>query len=165
MWNGLRSKSSLFIFDTFYLIEICVYLFPSSYVEALIYLIYSYQYNKELLLKGMYRGHSEKLLGFYRRECLLVSNFRFLREANVNLVWQISQIKSSVSKRALSVLQWIFMCSVVHRSHSSSSISNFLCYIDSVNLTKKTFPFSTDLGSDIQLLFLWYSFGMFAAQK
>lgn len=37
------------------------------------YLIYSYQYNKELLSKGVYRGHSEELLGFYRRECLLVS--------------------------------------------------------------------------------------------
>lgn len=37
------------------------------------YLIYSYQYNKELLLKGTYRGHSEELLGHYRQECLLVS--------------------------------------------------------------------------------------------
>lgn len=39
------------------------------------YLIYSYQYNKELLLKGLYRGHDEELLGHYRRECLLVSSF------------------------------------------------------------------------------------------
>ncbi|XP_037544092.1 ubiquitin carboxyl-terminal hydrolase 25 [Nematolebias whitei] len=46
----------------------------ANYVEALIYLIYSYQYNKELLLKGLYRGHSEKLLGYYRRECLLKLN-------------------------------------------------------------------------------------------
>uniref|UniRef100_A0A3P8VVS5 Ubiquitin carboxyl-terminal hydrolase 25 n=1 Tax=Cynoglossus semilaevis TaxID=244447 RepID=A0A3P8VVS5_CYNSE len=46
----------------------------SSYVEALMYLIYSYQYNKELLSKGVYRGHSEELLGFYRRECLLKLN-------------------------------------------------------------------------------------------
>lgn len=37
------------------------------------YLIYSYQYNRELLSKGLYRGHSEELLGHYRRECLLVS--------------------------------------------------------------------------------------------
>lgn len=37
------------------------------------YLIYAYQYNKELLLKGLYRGHDEELLGHYRRECLLVS--------------------------------------------------------------------------------------------
>lgn len=36
------------------------------------YLVYSYQYNKELLLKGLYRGHDEELLGHYRRECLLV---------------------------------------------------------------------------------------------
>lgn len=37
------------------------------------YLVYSYQYNKELLLKGLYRGHDQELLGYYRRECLLVS--------------------------------------------------------------------------------------------
>lgn len=36
------------------------------------YLIYSYQYNKELVSKGLYRGHDEQLLGHYRRECLLV---------------------------------------------------------------------------------------------
>lgn len=48
-------------------------IFLSSYVEALMYLIYAYQYNKELLLKGLYRGHDEELLGHYRRECLLVS--------------------------------------------------------------------------------------------
>uniref|UniRef100_A0A3Q3AL17 Ubiquitin specific peptidase 25 n=1 Tax=Kryptolebias marmoratus TaxID=37003 RepID=A0A3Q3AL17_KRYMA len=46
----------------------------SNYVEALMYLIYSYQYNKELLLKGLYRGHNEKLLGYYRRESLLKLN-------------------------------------------------------------------------------------------
>ncbi|MEQ2274591.1 Ubiquitin carboxyl-terminal hydrolase 25, partial [Xenotaenia resolanae] len=46
----------------------------SNYVEALMYLIYSYQYNKELLLKGLYRGHNDELLGFYRRECLLKLN-------------------------------------------------------------------------------------------
>lgn len=43
-----------------------------SFVEALMYLIYAYQYNKELLMKGLYRGHDEELLGYYRRECLLV---------------------------------------------------------------------------------------------
>lgn len=37
------------------------------------YLVYSYQYNKELLSKGPYRGHDEELIGHYRRECLLVS--------------------------------------------------------------------------------------------
>uniref|UniRef100_UPI0037E95B7E ubiquitin carboxyl-terminal hydrolase 25 isoform X2 n=1 Tax=Semicossyphus pulcher TaxID=241346 RepID=UPI0037E95B7E len=46
----------------------------TNYVEALMYLIYSYQYNKELLLKGLYRGHDEELLGHYRRECLLKLN-------------------------------------------------------------------------------------------
>lgn len=46
-----------------------------SYVEALVYLIYSFQFNKELLSKGQYRGHDEKLITHYRRECLLVSAF------------------------------------------------------------------------------------------
>uniref|UniRef100_A0A8C6LJI3 Ubiquitin carboxyl-terminal hydrolase 25 n=1 Tax=Nothobranchius furzeri TaxID=105023 RepID=A0A8C6LJI3_NOTFU len=46
----------------------------SNYVEALVYLIYSHQYNKELLLKGPYRGHDEDLLTYYRRECLLKLN-------------------------------------------------------------------------------------------
>uniref|UniRef100_A0A3Q3VWZ5 Ubiquitin carboxyl-terminal hydrolase 25 n=1 Tax=Mola mola TaxID=94237 RepID=A0A3Q3VWZ5_MOLML len=46
----------------------------TNYVEALMYLIYSYQYNKELLSKGLYRGHNEELLGHYRRECLLKLN-------------------------------------------------------------------------------------------
>ncbi|XP_058483075.1 ubiquitin carboxyl-terminal hydrolase 25 isoform X1 [Solea solea] len=46
----------------------------TNYVEALMYLIYSYQYNKELLSKGLYRGHNERLLGHYRRECLLKLN-------------------------------------------------------------------------------------------
>ncbi|XP_069745151.1 ubiquitin carboxyl-terminal hydrolase 25 isoform X5 [Narcine bancroftii] len=42
--------------------------------EALIYLIHAYQYNKELLSKGMYRGHDEELMAHYRRECLLKLN-------------------------------------------------------------------------------------------
>nr|XP_057942529.1 ubiquitin carboxyl-terminal hydrolase 25 isoform X1 [Doryrhamphus excisus] len=46
----------------------------TNYVEALMYLIYSYQYNKELLAKGPYRGHDEALLGHYRRDCLLKLN-------------------------------------------------------------------------------------------
>uniref|UniRef100_A0A8C1JPH9 Ubiquitin carboxyl-terminal hydrolase n=1 Tax=Cyprinus carpio TaxID=7962 RepID=A0A8C1JPH9_CYPCA len=45
-----------------------------SYVEALMYLIYAYQYNKELLAKGPYRGHDEELIAHYRRECLLKLN-------------------------------------------------------------------------------------------
>ncbi|NXN71892.1 UBP25 hydrolase, partial [Himantopus himantopus] len=43
-----------------------------SYMEALLYLIYAYQNNKELLSKGPYRGHDEELISHYRRECLLV---------------------------------------------------------------------------------------------
>uniref|UniRef100_A0A8C6TBI1 Ubiquitin carboxyl-terminal hydrolase n=1 Tax=Neogobius melanostomus TaxID=47308 RepID=A0A8C6TBI1_9GOBI len=46
----------------------------TNYVESLMYLIYAYQYNKELLTKGLYRGHDEDLLGHYRRECLLKLN-------------------------------------------------------------------------------------------
>uniref|UniRef100_A0A8C9YWY0 Ubiquitin carboxyl-terminal hydrolase n=1 Tax=Sander lucioperca TaxID=283035 RepID=A0A8C9YWY0_SANLU len=49
-------------------------LFQKTKYEALMYLIYSYQYNKELLSKGLYRGHDEELLGYYRRECLLKLN-------------------------------------------------------------------------------------------
>ncbi|KAM4796325.1 ubiquitin carboxyl-terminal hydrolase 25 isoform 3-T3 [Rhinophrynus dorsalis] len=45
-----------------------------SYVEALLYLIYGYQYNKELLSKGLYRGHDEELISHYRRECFLKLN-------------------------------------------------------------------------------------------
>ncbi|NXA88345.1 UBP25 hydrolase, partial [Melanocharis versteri] len=40
----------------------------SSYMEALLYLIYAYQNNKELLSKGPYRGHDEELISHYRRE-------------------------------------------------------------------------------------------------
>ncbi|XP_018604313.1 ubiquitin carboxyl-terminal hydrolase 25-like isoform X2 [Scleropages formosus] len=45
-----------------------------SYVEALMYLIYSYQYNKKLLSRGPYRGHDKELIAHYRRECLLRLN-------------------------------------------------------------------------------------------
>ncbi|XP_042564491.1 ubiquitin carboxyl-terminal hydrolase 25 isoform X6 [Clupea harengus] len=45
-----------------------------NYVEAQVYLIYSYQFNRELLSKGQYRGHDEKLIAHYRRECLLKLN-------------------------------------------------------------------------------------------
>ncbi|XP_077360341.1 ubiquitin carboxyl-terminal hydrolase 25 isoform X2 [Festucalex cinctus] len=46
----------------------------TNYVEALMYLIYAYQYNKELLSKGLYRGHDEEFVGHYRRDCLLKLN-------------------------------------------------------------------------------------------
>ncbi|KAM4700511.1 LOW QUALITY PROTEIN: ubiquitin carboxyl-terminal hydrolase 25 [Discoglossus pictus] len=45
-----------------------------SYVKALLYLIFGYQCNKELLSKGLYRGHDEELISHYRRECLLKLN-------------------------------------------------------------------------------------------
>lgn len=45
-----------------------------SYVEALLYLIYGHQYNKELLSRGPYRGHDEELIAHYRRECFLKLN-------------------------------------------------------------------------------------------
>ncbi|RMC12082.1 hypothetical protein DUI87_11217 [Hirundo rustica rustica] len=48
--------------------------FDESYMEALLYLIYAYQNNKELLSKGPYRGHDEELISHYRRECLLKLN-------------------------------------------------------------------------------------------
>ncbi|XP_030060077.1 ubiquitin carboxyl-terminal hydrolase 25 isoform X2 [Microcaecilia unicolor] len=47
-----------------------------SYVEALVYLLYAYQYNKELVSRGPYRGHDEDLISHYRRECLLKLNDR-----------------------------------------------------------------------------------------
>ncbi|XP_029433756.1 ubiquitin carboxyl-terminal hydrolase 25 isoform X2 [Rhinatrema bivittatum] len=45
-----------------------------SYVEALVYLLYAYQYNKELVSRGLFRGHDEDLIAHYRRECLLKLN-------------------------------------------------------------------------------------------
>lgn len=45
-----------------------------NFVEALMYLVYSYQYNQDLLAKGRNRGHSEELVSHYRRECLLKLN-------------------------------------------------------------------------------------------
>uniref|UniRef100_A0A8C7RNV9 Ubiquitin carboxyl-terminal hydrolase n=1 Tax=Oncorhynchus mykiss TaxID=8022 RepID=A0A8C7RNV9_ONCMY len=54
-----------------------------SFVEALMYLIYSYQYNRELLVKGLYRGHDDELIGLYRRECLLIPAELFSADATV----------------------------------------------------------------------------------
>ncbi|XP_036391857.1 ubiquitin carboxyl-terminal hydrolase 25-like isoform X3 [Megalops cyprinoides] len=45
-----------------------------SYAEALVYLVFSSQYNKELLSKGPHRGHDQKMLAHYRRVCLLELN-------------------------------------------------------------------------------------------
>ncbi|XP_032133053.1 ubiquitin carboxyl-terminal hydrolase 25 isoform X10 [Cebus imitator] len=45
-----------------------------SYIDSLLFLICAYQNNKELLSKGLYRGHDEELISHYRRECLLKLN-------------------------------------------------------------------------------------------
>ncbi|XP_054830935.1 ubiquitin carboxyl-terminal hydrolase 25 isoform X3 [Eublepharis macularius] len=45
-----------------------------SFMDALLYLIYAYQKNKELSSKGLYSGHDEELISHYRRECLLKLN-------------------------------------------------------------------------------------------
>ncbi|CAH2219379.1 ubiquitin carboxyl-terminal hydrolase 25 isoform X3 [Pelobates cultripes] len=61
--------------ETTMLILIGLELFQSkNFVEALLYLIYGYQYNKELLSQGLYKGHDEELISYYRRECFLKLN-------------------------------------------------------------------------------------------
>lgn len=61
--------------DTTMLILIGLELFQNkSYVDALLYLIYGYQYNKDLLSRGPYRGHDDELISHYRRECFLKLN-------------------------------------------------------------------------------------------
>ncbi|XP_063211619.1 ubiquitin carboxyl-terminal hydrolase 28 isoform X1 [Chroicocephalus ridibundus] len=45
-----------------------------KYQEALTYLVYAYQSNTKLLLKGASRGVSESLIALYRRKCLLKLN-------------------------------------------------------------------------------------------
>ncbi|NXF89343.1 UBP28 hydrolase, partial [Eubucco bourcierii] len=45
-----------------------------KYQESLTYLVYAYQSNTKLLLKGARRGVSEPLIALYRRECLLKLN-------------------------------------------------------------------------------------------
>nr|XP_033797787.1 ubiquitin carboxyl-terminal hydrolase 25 isoform X2 [Geotrypetes seraphini] len=63
--------------ETTMYIMIGLELFQSkSYVEALVYLLYAHQYNKELISRGSYRGHEEDLISHYRRECLLKLNER-----------------------------------------------------------------------------------------
>ncbi|XP_009865903.1 PREDICTED: ubiquitin carboxyl-terminal hydrolase 28, partial [Apaloderma vittatum] len=46
----------------------------SKYQEALTYLVYAYQNNAKLLLKGINRGVNESLIALYRRNCLLKLN-------------------------------------------------------------------------------------------
>ncbi|NXD86887.1 UBP28 hydrolase, partial [Halcyon senegalensis] len=45
-----------------------------KYQESLTYLVYAYQSNMKLLLKGTSRGVSESLIALYRRKCLLKLN-------------------------------------------------------------------------------------------
>lgn len=45
-----------------------------SYIDSLLFLLCAYQNNKELLSKGLYRGHDRELIAHYRRECLLKLN-------------------------------------------------------------------------------------------
>ncbi|XP_075630514.1 ubiquitin carboxyl-terminal hydrolase 28 isoform X7 [Balearica regulorum gibbericeps] len=45
-----------------------------KYQESLTYLVYAYQSNTKLLLKGANRGVDESLIALYRRECLLKLN-------------------------------------------------------------------------------------------
>jgi hypothetical protein len=42
------------------------------YQEALSYLVYAYQSNAGLLVKGPRRGVKESVIALYRRKCLLV---------------------------------------------------------------------------------------------
>ncbi|NXG13663.1 UBP25 hydrolase, partial [Grallaria varia] len=51
-----------------WMLPLILLFFHFSYMEALLYLIYAYQNNKELLSKGPYRGHDEELISHYRRE-------------------------------------------------------------------------------------------------
>ncbi|XP_071994676.1 ubiquitin carboxyl-terminal hydrolase 25 isoform X2 [Engystomops pustulosus] len=61
--------------ETTMLILIGLELFQNkSYVEALLYLIYGHQYNKDLISRGPYRGHDDELISHYRRECFLKLN-------------------------------------------------------------------------------------------
>lgn len=54
--------------------ECTAFLSPPRYTDALSYLVFSSLWNKELLVKGSYRGHNQEVLDYYRRLCLLVSH-------------------------------------------------------------------------------------------
>ncbi|NXH63816.1 UBP25 hydrolase, partial [Rhabdornis inornatus] len=66
-WGFVQPKGSRGICSMWILHLIPLFLL-FSYMEALLYLIYAYQNNKELLSKGPYRGHDEELISHYRRE-------------------------------------------------------------------------------------------------
>ncbi|NWY15876.1 UBP25 hydrolase, partial [Aphelocoma coerulescens] len=79
-WGGvdlLSSKWNYLFFEAHsryldaggtWILHLILLFLPFSYMEALLYLIYAYQNNKELLSKGPYRGHDEELISHYRRE-------------------------------------------------------------------------------------------------
>ncbi|NWR70691.1 UBP25 hydrolase, partial [Centropus unirufus] len=63
--NCLKCSNYL---ETCWMLHLTLLFLYFSYMEALLYLIYAYQNNKELLSKGPYRGHDEELISHYRRE-------------------------------------------------------------------------------------------------
>ncbi|NXH99013.1 UBP25 hydrolase, partial [Pachycephala philippinensis] len=69
-WNYLSFEeySSYFAAGGTWMLHLILLFLHFSYMEALLYLIYAYQNNKELLSKGPYRGHDEELISHYRRE-------------------------------------------------------------------------------------------------
>ncbi|NXQ64471.1 UBP25 hydrolase, partial [Anthoscopus minutus] len=69
-WSYLsfEEPSSYLEADGTWMLHLMFLFLHSSYMEALPYLIYAYQNNKELLSKGPYRGHDEELISHYRRE-------------------------------------------------------------------------------------------------
>lgn len=151
------------------------------------YLIYSYQYNKELLSKGMYRGHNEELLGHYRRECLLVRRCEQLHRDHFQTQCQFSVSESvySFMSHCFSLKHSILKCSgqgVFWNTFVSSS--SFPCYpwlafvtpfplyqtsslkSDSVELPWPDIsPSVLNCGTTIKLLLPRYCFGLLAAHK
>ncbi|NWS00666.1 UBP25 hydrolase, partial [Motacilla alba] len=65
---SLQEHSSYLVAGDMWMLHLMLLFLHFSYMEALLYLIYAYQNNKELLAKGPYRGHDEELISHYRRE-------------------------------------------------------------------------------------------------
>ncbi|NXK34829.1 UBP25 hydrolase, partial [Piprites chloris] len=66
--SGVTYPSSYLEAGGTWMLHLMLLFLHFSYMEALLYLIYAYQNNKELLSKGPYRGHDEELISHYRRE-------------------------------------------------------------------------------------------------
>ncbi|XP_064157376.1 ubiquitin carboxyl-terminal hydrolase 25-like isoform X1 [Anguilla rostrata] len=73
MWHQDYEK---FITGTIFLLTGVELFQKKSYTDALVYLVFSSQWNKELLSKGPYGGQSQEVLAYYRRVCLLRLNER-----------------------------------------------------------------------------------------